>query len=69
MTVHPQVLPTSDPSEDRIDERPDPTAERERRIARPFRRWPALSEFEDRELRRLWRERIARAKARASRKR
>jgi hypothetical protein len=46
----------------RIEERLD---EREQRITALFRRWPGLDSRESRELRRLWDERIRRAKTRA----
>jgi hypothetical protein len=46
----------------RIEARLDP---RERRITALFRRWPALDRGEESELRRLWDDRIRRARHRA----
>src|SRR5262249_6521168 len=62
-----QALPISDSKPGRSVERPDRAEERERRMTRLFRRWPALSEREHRELRSLWRARIERAQARSAR--
>jgi hypothetical protein len=45
----------------RAEERLDP-ARREARLTSLFRRWPALADEEQRELRRLWDERVRQAK-------
>lgn len=59
------TLLEGDPARPRLEERLDETArQRERRITALFRRWGALSNGEVRELRRLWDERLRRAKAR-----
>lgn len=60
-----KTLPVEDPYAGRAEERLDPPQARERRMARLFRRWPALSEGEHRELRALWRDRIRRARRKA----
>jgi hypothetical protein len=58
-----ETLPTGDPRKGRFEERLDRAA-REDRMTRLFRRWPALNRNELRELRRLWDERVRKAKQR-----
>jgi hypothetical protein len=60
-----ETLLDDESAEPRLEERLDETArQRERRITALFHRWGALSNSEIRELRRLWDERVRRAKAR-----
>jgi hypothetical protein len=63
-----ETLPAndSDSSPGHSEERLGAAGEKERRMTALFRRWPALSNREGRELRRLWDERIRRAKQHAA---
>lgn len=63
-----ETLPDSrsDISPGHSEERLVAAREKERRMTALFRRWPALDSREVRELKRLWNERIRRARQRAS---
>jgi hypothetical protein len=63
-----EALPVADLDEGRPAERLEPAAQVEERMTRLFRRWPALSDVENSELLRLWRQRVNRAKRRAQRR-
>jgi hypothetical protein len=57
-----ETTPARESSNPGGGERLDAPAREEKRITALFRRWPALDDREARELRRLWDERMHRAK-------